>query len=329
MGSGMRSTHAPAILNSVPPSPDSQRDTAAPGGKRHGGPEAFGDGEVTPGNHLRTILDRRPFGLFVDVDGTISDLAPTPREAFVAPRARTLLQALASKVHVAVVSGRTLVDLRRMVGLGGITYVGSHGLATWVNGREEHDGAVKPYVRYAQQAMVELAPLRRLDGILFEEKSTGLAIHYRLTRDADRARADILRAIAASGSAAHFDVLEGIKVVELRPRLGINKGTSVRSLANRFRLEGLVYVGDDLTDIDAFQAARDLRRGGRIDTMAVAVRHRHTPPLIEAAADYVVEGVAGVEQLLAYAARRAGAEVAPDATAASSASLAQKASEQG
>ncbi len=262
------------------------------------------EGEPADAQRLRALLARRPFGLFLDIDGTISPLAATPREAVVPHEIRALLHDLSRHVQVVIVSGRTLVDARRMVGVDALTYVGSHGLATWIDGREELDGAVQPYVRFAQQAMVELAPLRRIDGILFEEKGTGLAIHYRLTRDGAEARAAILRAIAASGSAAHFDLLEGVKVIELRPRLGLNKGTSVRSLVNRLRLEGLIYVGDDITDIEAFEVVRDLRRGGRVDGVSVCVLHPDSSPLVERASDYTVEGVDGTRRLLEYALRQ-------------------------
>ncbi len=261
------------------------------------------EGEPADAARLRGLLARRPFGLFLDIDGTISPLAATPPEAVVPEDIRDLLRGLSRLAHVVIVSGRTLVDARRMLAVDSLIYVGSHGLATWIDGHEELDASVRPYVRFAQQAMVELAPLRRIDGILFEDKGTGLAIHYRLTRDATQARADILRGIAASGSAAHFDLLEGVKVVELRPRLGLNKGTSVRSLVNRFRLEGLIYAGDDVTDIEAFEAVRDLRRGGRVDAIAVCVLHPDSSPLVERASDYTVEGVQGMRLLLEYALR--------------------------
>ena len=255
---------------------------------------------------LDEVLRRRPFAVLTDVDGTISELAPTPAEAFVSEQARACLRALSQVVYVIVISGRTLVDVRRMVGLPNIVYVGSHGLATWIDGREELDGAVRPYVPYAQQAMRELAPLRRLDGVLFEDKGTGLAVHYRLTRDAENARAAILRAVSASSAAAHFDVLEGVKVVELRPRLGIGKGTSVRALVNRLRLEGVVYLGDDLTDVEAFEAIRDLRRGVHVDGLSIAVRQPEASQLVEANADLIIEGVAGAEQMLRFLVRKLG-----------------------
>ncbi len=259
------------------------------------------------------MLERRPFGFFTDVDGTISPLAATPQAAVISPRAKLLLRSLAALTHVIIISGRTLVDVRRMVGLRGVTYVGSHGLAMWIDGREELDGSVRPYVRLAQQAMQELAPLRRIGGVLFEEKGTGIAIHYRMARDGEEARASILRGIAAAGSAAHFDLLEGVRVVELRPRLGINKGTSVRSLVNRFRLEGLIYTGDDLTDIEAFEAVRDLRSGGRIDGISVAARHAETTAEVEASADFALDSVTGVEGLLSYCVRALGGTVATGA----------------
>jgi len=265
----------------------------------------------TGASRLRRVLHSRPLGLFVDTDGTISPLAATPQSAVVSPDAKALLRQLSTRIRVVVISGRTLVDLRRMVGLSGVTYVGSHGLATWIDGREELDDSVRPYVGYARQAMAELASLRRIDGLLFEEKGTGIGIHYRLARDRDEARSAILRGIAASGSAAHFDLLEGIRVIELRPRLGINKGTSVRALVNRFRLEGLIYVGDDITDVEAFEAIRDTQSGGRIDGLAIAVRHGEASPLVEAAADYAVDGVEGVVSLLGFIARSVGFMPAP------------------
>src|SRR5438105_12833556 len=92
---------------------------------------------------LQAVLQRRPFVLFTDVDGTISTLAPTPGSATVSPRAKKLLTAIAERVRVVVISGRTLVDVRRMVGLGNVTYVGSHGLARWVEGREELESVVR------------------------------------------------------------------------------------------------------------------------------------------------------------------------------------------
>jgi trehalose 6-phosphate phosphatase len=258
--------------------------------------------EVTAAT-MQALAARRPFGVFVDLDGTISELAMTPQQAVVSDGARELLRLLSDYAKVVVITGRSVIDARRLVGVGNITYVGSHGMTSWIDGREELDGAVRPYVDLARKAMIELAGLRRTDGILFEEKLTGLAIHYRLTRNAEVARSAILRAIAASGSAAHFDLLEGVKVIELRPRLGINKGTSVRSLTTRFRLEGLIYVGDDFTDVEAFEAITDLRRPGRIDGLTVAVHHAESSPLVEKAADYIVDGVTGVEQLLAYLVR--------------------------
>lgn len=267
-------------------------------------PNQANEAEPADAARLRALLERRPFGLFLDIDGTISPLAATPREAVVPREIRDLLHELSRLIHVVIVSGRTLVDARRMVGVDSLIYVGSHGLATWIDGREELDGAVLPYVRFAQRAMVELAPLRRIDGILFEEKGTGLAIHFRLTRDGAEARAAILRGIAASGSSAHFDLLEGVKVIELRPRLGLNKGTSVRTLVNRLRLDGLLYAGDDITDIEAFEVVRDLRRGGRVDGVSVCVLHPDSSPLVERASDYTVEGVDGTRRLLEYARRR-------------------------
>ena len=246
---------------------------------------------------LRAVLATRPLGLFLDFDGTISELAPTPEDAVLSPRAGTLLEELASRCHLAIVSGRTLAVLRRKVGLPNLIYVGAHGLATWIDGREEREAATAAYADLARQAIAELASLRHLPGLLFEEKESGVALHFRLAEQPDAVRAEILRAVAGSPAAAQFELLEGIKMVELRPGGEGNKGAAVRRLAQRLGLGGLIYAGDDLTDLDAFAAVRDLREQG-LAGLSVAVRNGQASPAVAAAADRVVDGVQGVEALL-------------------------------
>lgn len=253
--------------------------------------------DVEPAD-LRRLLRQRPFGLFTDFDGTISRIAPTPDAAVISPGARQALVRLAPRLAVVVISGRTLPDLRARVGLSGVIYVGSHGIATLIDGVEEWDPGVRPYRRYAPALASELRALRTIEGVLLEDKLIGLAVHYRLTRDPESVRERILSAIAAAPTAAHFDLIEGVKVVELRPRAGINKGTAVETLAFRLRLKGLLYLGDDLTDVQAFDALARIRSRGEAGALSVAVRNGEASPAVEAAADLTVDGVAGAESVL-------------------------------
>ena len=78
------------------------------------------------------VLSLRPFGLFTDVDGTISEIAPSPGQARVSPICRENLAVLAKQLDVVVaVSGRTAIETREMVGVDDIIYIGNHGYEHW------------------------------------------------------------------------------------------------------------------------------------------------------------------------------------------------------
>jgi len=255
---------------------------------------------------LLDALQRRPFALLCDVDGTLSPLAAAPGLARVTPRNRRLLAQLSASILVAVVSGRDLVDLRRLVGLPEIVSIGLHGLAWRIAGSDELAPEAQPYRLLTREAADELGHLTRIQGLVLEIKSVGLALHY---RNADRsARTQIMRAIASSPAACRFDIHEGIRMVELRPPIGITKGVAVRRFADRFRLGGLLFLGDDITDIDAFEEVRALRGHSALLGYGLAVVHEEAPAAAAAAADFTLAGVAGVEWLLGEIAARVSRE---------------------
>jgi len=247
---------------------------------------------------LKRALERRPFALLCDVDGTISHLAPAPDLARVTERNRALLDRLSKRILVAVVSGRDLVDLRRMVGLPDLIYIGLHGLAWRITGLDELAQEARPYEAYTREAATELGHLKRITGVVLEVKSVGLAFHYRGAAEHRQVRAQIIRALASSPAAGRFEVREGIRVVELRPPIGITKGVAVRRLVDRFGLRGLLYAGDDLTDVDAFEEVRQLRRQTSLVGYSLAAAHAEAPEAATSQADYTVAGVEGVEWLL-------------------------------
>ncbi|HXG42876.1 MAG TPA: trehalose-phosphatase [Dehalococcoidia bacterium] len=237
----------------------------------------------------------RPLGLFSDVDGTLSPIAPTPGAASLSSTVLGLLEALAAAgVLVALLSGRRAQELRRWVGLEGVVYVGNHGLEWWEGGRVRTVPGLARYRRLARTALAELGRLE-LPGLLLEDKEVGVAVHYRLSPSPEAAREAVLAAIAASPACRSFWVLEGKMVLELRPPLGADKGTAALDLARRHRLRGALALGDDITDVPMF---RRLRRAPGLRAVCVAVAGPETPPLVLQLAHYRVEGVEGVETLL-------------------------------
>jgi trehalose-phosphatase len=258
---------------------------------------------------LLPLLREAPFGLITDLDGTISPIADTPAAAAVSPACRRHLKAIAARVTlVAVASGRTVEETRQMVGLDGIVYVGLHGFSLTMPSvwSEASAGA---YTALARTVLDELRSAIVLPGIVFEDKGPLIAVHYRQAADPSAARQAILDAIAGAPTARRFARHEGKMVVELRPPAPqVHKGTVVRHLAAQQALRSILYLGDDATDIDAFRAVREATafRGA-----SVVVTGEETPPEVLAAADYRVEGVAGVEWLLGEVARAVAGEREP------------------
>jgi len=254
---------------------------------------------------LLPLVREAPFGLITDLDGTISPLTGTPAEATISPACRRCLEAIAGRAAlVAVVSGRAVEDVRRIVGLEGVVYVGLHGFSlpmppVWT------EASMATYAVMTRSILDDLRRTIALPGIVFEDKGPLIALHYRPAADPDAARRTILDAIAAAPMARRFARHEGKMFVELRPPVpSVHKGSVVRYLAAEHGLHSVLYLGDDVTDVDA---CRTLRETTDLRGASIVVAGEETPPEVLAAADYSVEGVEGVERLLQGLATALGA----------------------
>ena len=197
-------------------------------------------------------------------------------------------------------------DVRALTGVDSLTYVGNHGLETWEHGRASPLPAAVPFVDLIQRASREVEARLTQPGIIVEHKGVTASIHYRQAPQPAIARAAILEAIAAAPSARRLRVSEGRMVVNLLPPVEANKGSALRHLVDQYRLRGIVYLGDDVTDVDAFAALRDLRQHG-LATLAVAVASPESPPTVLALADYAIASPAQVAALLQCLCQRRGA----------------------
>ncbi len=254
---------------------------------------------------LRDILARRPLALCSDIDGTLSPIVPRPEDARLFRGCRRLLEGLsAGGMRIVLITGRSLADARRLVGLEGVAYAANHGLTVWLDGREESSPEVGRYVDLARGVLAELSRLE-FPGVRLEDKGPVVALHYRQAPDETSARDAILSALGASPAAKAFRVQEGRKVIELRPPLPVDKGTALAAMVERLDLRGVLCLGDDVTDIDMFRSLSRLRGEG-LSGAAVAVRSEETTPELLKAADYVVEGVSGVRRLLSEVLRALG-----------------------
>jgi trehalose 6-phosphate phosphatase len=251
---------------------------------------------------IQTVLSQRPLGLVFDIDGTLSPIAPTPDEAQLYPGVASLLEQAREHAHVAIMTGRALDDGAAMVNVDDITYIGSHGLE-WSDGLPvSHPVRVAPeafaYFKPGK-ALLDLAErdLAALPGIIVERKCIGGTIHYRLCPDPEQARRAILSLLEEPARRANMRLDEEKRAIGVRTPLDINKGQALLWFMLRFGLQGMLFAGDDHTDLDAVLEIERLRQHG-MAALAIAVQHNDTPCELIAHADITVHGVAGMVELL-------------------------------
>jgi trehalose 6-phosphate phosphatase len=240
--------------------------------------------------------------VLLDVDGTLAPIVRHADDAHVPEPTRAPLIAVAKRYGlVACVSGRQAAIARRIVSLGTITYVGNHGAeilrggATEVEHDPELDGWARRVQEFARGAMTD--DLRRLR-VREEDKQVIAALHWRGAPDEDAAEAAVM-AVGAAAEAAGFWTHRGRKVLEIRPPVALDKGRGIRRLLEGQDLDAALYVGDDLTDLDAFAALRARRDEGALTTaLCVGVASDETPPELAETADLLVDGPTGVRALL-------------------------------
>jgi trehalose 6-phosphate phosphatase len=157
-----------------------------------------------------------------------------------------------------------------------------------------------------QAVKKELQALEQ-DGAFVEDKHVTLSFHYRQTPHPDKF-ADQYKARIAAWVAAHGLVLfMGKMVFEVRPPIEMDKGRAFRNLVLEHTLQAALFLGDDISDLNALRMARQLREEQACDAWGVGVQSDDAPEDLAAAADFLAEGVADVEKLLAWllTARRA------------------------
>ncbi len=237
----------------------------------------------------------RRSGIFLDFDGTISDIAPSPGGARLHPRAAEILPELARRFPMCVMSGRRAADVAALVGLPHVHYVGVHGME-WMEDEARLDPLVLPHLPTLERARRELAAaITGLPGVELEDKLASITVHF---RQAPSEEDEALRLAEGLADALGLKARRGRMSVELRPPVDIDKGTVLIRLASGWKLRRALYAGDDLTDVDGFRGLRYLMKEGAFEGVAIAVLSPETPIELEAVADLAVEGPDGLLDLL-------------------------------
>jgi trehalose-phosphatase len=206
----------------------------------------------------------RGFSLFLDFDGTLVPIQNDPKKCVLSPGMKGYLEAfsLSRNASIAILSGRTVNDIKRRVQIQGIYYGGNHGLEiTGPNFRYVHPDAL-----IGKQAIDKICRkiekrICNIEGALIEKKKFGLTLHYRMASKDCTAliKRTFYKIIAESPDPQAFSVLRGKKVLELVPRIQWDKGKAVLFLLQSQKNNYLpLYVGDDITDEKAFEVLREI-----------------------------------------------------------------------
>jgi trehalose 6-phosphate phosphatase len=193
--------------------------------------------------------------ILLDVDGTILDIAPTPREVFVPHSLRQTITQLSESTEgaLALVSGRSITDLDLLFAPLQLAAVGGHGAEFRAAGNCEIDisrrAPLAPPLKRELAAVAGIGP-----GILVEDKGHSIALHFRLAPQLESAVRREVSRIRDQHPHAPIEILPGKSVIEIK-QTGFNKGTGVRELMTHrpFAHRHPIFIGDDVTDESVFE----------------------------------------------------------------------------
>lgn len=241
--------------------------------------------------------------IFTDFDGTLAPIVDLPSKAKAFRGAGPALARLAMRYAlVAVVTGRPVHDVTSRIRAPGVHFAGIHGLEE-KRGRKivavPEAAAARERVQIAAQTLRE--SIGHLDGVEVEHKGFALAVHFRRTADPAAAHEALRPVVERVAAASGLDVHGGRRVIEVRPRVAADKGTTVARLIADAGVQAALFAGDDEGDLAAMRAIRALPV-----SCVVAVVTAESPPGLRVAADVVVPGpreVVAILRSLAPAAR--------------------------
>ncbi|MFH1877705.1 MAG: trehalose-phosphatase [Candidatus Omnitrophota bacterium] len=241
-------------------------------------------------HEIEKITRDKQLMIFLDFDGTLAPIRRDPEKVFLSAGARDILKKLASRADTAIsiITGRKIAEIIKLTGIKNIIYVGNHGLEYMENGKKRvRPEALKAAASVEQIKKKMAKQCAGLKGIMIEDKGCTLSIHYRKAGKEVSARAALIFNDITKDplKARSIRVTSGKKVWEVRPFSRWNKGTAVTEIIKRHGPAGRkiipLYIGDDVTDEDAFKAVR--KKGFAVKVVK--------EPATGSAADYYLRGI--------------------------------------
>ncbi len=245
---------------------------------------------------FQSMWDTKKPVFFFDYDGTLAPIVNDPSKAVLTDQMRELLNEMSRIFHVSVVSGRDMDDIKKLIQLDGIIYAGSHGFR--ISGPDElfmeHEDAIRFLTGLDEIATTLRKTLaNEIQGVQIERKRYAIAVHYRNAP---------IKALKRIKNAVHeitarypgFKTGSGKKILEVKPSMDWHKGKAVKWILEELGLSYSsgyipIYLGDDVTDEDAFRTLAD-------EGLGILVGGHNQP----SAATYQLKDVGQVGQFMHY-----------------------------
>jgi trehalose 6-phosphate phosphatase len=269
-------------------------------------PHALRDGQ----QFAQRLAGRRP-AVFLDYDGTLTPIVDRPEDAVISERMRDAVRRLAERATVCVVSGRDRPVVAQWMDIDGLVVAGSHGFDIG-----HGDSAVRHDAVAGFQALLSTVTdrlrteIEPVQGAVVEPKRFSVAVHYRLVAPPERRHVTAVVDTLLTDYPDHLKVTPGKMVYEIQPKVDWNKGKAVQYLCHALHVDGEefvpLYLGDDITDEDAFQALKGPCRGALPGNgIGVVVADLGNPEQADrtTAADFMLESTGEVQRFLNTLAR--------------------------
>ena len=256
------------------------------------------------GAQLAAKLAGRRLAVFLDYDGVLTPIVDRPQDAVMSEGMRDVVRDLAQRCPVCVVSGRDRPVVQQLMGLDNLVVAGSHGFDIWSpqEGTVAHDAATGFEDLISEVTGRLRAEVESIPGAVVEPKRASVAVHYRLADPEHHAKIRTVVDELLDEYSGRLKVTPGKMVYELQPEIDWHKGKAVLHLLQALDLDAddvvPLYLGDDITDEDAFRALAG--RG-----VGIIVGHPDDPEVANrpTAADFVLRSTVEVGQFLNTLAR--------------------------
>lgn len=198
--------------------------------------------------------------IFLDFDGTLAPIVENPPDAKILPCIKDTIEILTSKFQIYIISGRSRLDVKEKVGISNCKFVGAHGFdMSEIHSQEIVSQDVLNMIQDVfEQFKKEFGSI---EGVILENHHFTLTIHYRKVKDISIHEHLFEKVKKIMINYHNLKITFGKMVIEIRPKIDWNKGKAVEKILQEQSNKFSIYLGDDITDEDAFKYLKDSNKG--------------------------------------------------------------------